>query len=342
MSHARSASRRVLVLACAVACLALAPPGPAQAAPAVPDAAAITHLVQAILVRDRATGAIDPSGTPVTLWIASLRSLPRADRRVIDGLRRRHLLGVRHGGAMNTLSDPQTPDDSVSGVPAQSATAATGYPGPNIGGVRYYLGTSAQYYACTAGFPVANGFGYFTATAGHCGPAVNTPIWSVDAEPWASQITPYDHTRFTTWSTPTGPVIGDVSSFSIPSTLPVIRISSNQVRYIRGGEDPTLLENDVCFRGATSTTERCGNVSRVNQAIVIEGRSFSAFCIYKLAALGGDSGSPLYKKVGTSDARIRGVLSFVWDTDGDGAYDTTCGTPVSAVLRATSSSLVTM
>lgn len=325
------------------ALVAVAAPSSAQALPArahrhrPPDA---VRIVTSLLEKNGATAIIDPSTRPPTLSIQALSVFPRSDRRRVTQLVQHRQLRVRHSGAITALSAPELPDDTAPGVPATATTSSSSYPGPNIGGVRFYFGTISALYGCTSGFPVANGFGYFTATAGHCGPQVSTQVWSANAEPWATTISPYDHTRLSKWGT-SGAIPADVSMFSIPSTLPVIRVSATQNRVIKGGEDPSLLEGDVCFRGATSASERCGNVSDVNLVSVVEGRQFPAFCIYKLAANGGDSGAPIYKRVGTDQARIRGIVSFVWDSDGDGVKDKTCGSQVSSVLSATSSSLVT-
>jgi hypothetical protein len=122
--------------------------------------------------------------------------------------------------------------------------------------------------------------------------------------------------------------------------MPAIRITPNLARVIRGGEDPYLMESNICFRGASTAGERCGGVSKVNTTITAEGRTYPVFCIYRVAGLAGDSGAPMYKKVGTSEARIRGITSVVWDTDGDGEVDTTCGSPISRVLASMSSKLL--
>jgi hypothetical protein len=326
------------LLTCGAVGAVLVPPV-VSASPAKPPPDTVA-VVSSILVRNKATGIVDPSTRPPSLSISSTTDLRRLDRLRLHALARQHKLQIRKSGAISTLSDPALPDDTAPAVPAISTTASSSYPDPNIGGFRFYFGPTSKLFVCTSGFPVVNGFGYFTVTAGHCGPDVNTTIWSSDGEPWASTITPYDHTRLTKWN-PSGTIAGDVSMFSIPSTLPVIRVSPSQNRIIKGGEDPTILEGDICFRGASSAAERCGTVSTVNLVSVVEGRTFPAFCIYKLSAVGGDSGSPIYKKIDTTQARIRGLVSFIWDSDGDGAKDKTCGSPVSKVLSITASTLVT-
>jgi hypothetical protein len=306
---------------------------PAADAPAVDVTAAATSILRRNLV----DGVVDPSTEPPTLYVADDAPLPAADRAALRRLVDQGRLRMVDTGEIRTADAPAILDETLT-LPT-FGTISGSYPDPNIGGVRHYIGSTADAESCTTAFPVANAYGAFTVTAGHCGEQDDLRVWDANGEPVATAVTTYDWVRSTTWASP-GSIRGDVAMFLTPNPLPAIRITANHARVIRGGEDPTILEGNVCFRGATTAGERCGAVSRVNQSIIAEGRAYPVFCIYKLVGLAGDSGAPMYKKVGTSEARIRGVLSVTWDTDSDGEIDTVCGTPISRVLSITASRLL--
>lgn len=135
-----------------------------------------------------------------------------------------------------------------------------------------------------------------------------------------------------------GTARGDFAAFAFPSAVGFVYGAN---RSVKGAGDPVWFEQGVCFRGATSATEKCAGVSNVGYTIttlIADGRSwqFSAFCIDHgagAAGLPGDSGAAMYRAQGTSEALARGIVSGTTGSK-------TCGTPIQTVLSTYQAQIV--
>ncbi|MFZ1588939.1 MAG: hypothetical protein GX471_01440 [Candidatus Microthrix parvicella] len=195
------------------------------------------------------------------------------------------------------------------------------YPDPSASGVREFHETSPGYYgACTAGFSGAvNGGAKVQFTAAHCatgaGKAVNASHGDANV---SGNIASY-YGSGTVWS-PTGANQLDVMLHSSPNASPHVYINSNYKRTVVGQANPVWLETNICYRGATSASEKCGGVSYFSN-FNVGGRTFDGFCLGGAKPLGGDSGSGMYKKLSNDRASARGIL---WGYQGSNG----CGTSI--------------
>ena len=209
---------------------------------------------------------------------------------------------------------------------------STSYPNPNQAGQRIVINLS---WYCTSGFGMSNAFGKFMTTAAHCATANGQAVSGATGD----NGTPSGNYGSTTGWQPGGVVPGDFVAFYKSDAT---ALTYGPVRTVKSAADPTWLEQNVCFRGATTSGERCAGVSDVNMAVSVSGggltRQFSAFCVdFALAGgppLPGDSGSPMYLGIGADQAAARGVLSGVIGTKG-------CGTPITSITSTYNATVLT-
>lgn len=227
--------------------------------------------------------------------------------------------------------------------PRTAARSAASYPEADIGGVRYYVEVGAYDSYCTTGFTVRAADGRTAVTsAGHCGWKSGQPVGAARGDAVTSGWTRQVSTVATsTWSG-SGSIPGDFLTFYSSSAKGLLYQGGAPARKVTGGSNPTVGESNVCFRGATTGgSGTCGSVDSVGTLFDVQGNTYPAFCLSGAVPGLGDSGAPMYVPNGTDNASIRGIVSFGWDSDGDGTYDKGCGTPVNTVLSTTNTSLVT-
>lgn len=306
------------------------PPASVAVEPSIED------LHAALQGEHRASYLASTASGPVlyTNGVAGFRAPTRA---IIADLRRRGALAVRSG----TIPTVTLPNELR--IPPSVATAAgSSYPDPGIGGVRYFIEVGSPYQSfCTTGFAVRHADGRTAMTsAGHCGWKTGQPIVAASSDAHgAAGVSQYSTVAATTWGTP-GPITGDVLRYYAPSAKGYVYQGAAAPRKVSGWQDPVLSETSVCFRGAsTGGSGSCGPVLSVGTVFDVGGYQFPAFCI-DATPKPGDSGSPMYVRSGTDKASARGVLSFMQDEDGDQVYDNACGTPMSAVLSSTNTTLM--
>ncbi len=206
------------------------------------------------------------------------------------------------------------------------------YPNPEWSGQRIFIptGQPSQFNACTTGVAMRNALGNFMTTAAHCSNGDGRPVHGAVGDGAAglgAQVS-----TIVGWQGQ-GTVPGDFAAFYYS---PAVGFVYGANRSVKGARDPQWLEQNVCFRGATSASEKCAGVSDVNLLVASGGRTFRAFCIdfgTRQGALGGDSGSAMYQATAAGEANVRGVL---WGTIGS----RTCGTPVSVIASTYSASVL--
>jgi hypothetical protein len=193
--------------------------------------------------------------------------------------------------------------------------AATNYPNGTWAGERIWTtGTG-----CTTGFAMSNAGGRFMTSAAHCFTGNGQTVLGShsDSGPAAGAI---------------GTVVGFQGTGSVPGDFAAWynggadAVINGANRIVKGAENPVWFEQGVCFRGASSGSERCAGVSDVNLLISSAGRTFRAFCIDHGGppAIAGDSGSAVYRASAANEARARGIVSGTTGTK-------TCSTPIGTV-----------
>lgn len=235
---------------------------------------------------------------------------------------------------------PEVPDDKLSGVEdawssgwvvfAGREDIGLTYQGPSASGVREFHETSPGYYnGCTAGFSgVIQGGTKVQFTAAHCATGAGKAVYASKGD--SSHISNLDgyYGYGNSWN-PQGTNRLDVMLHTSPDASPHVYINSSYKRTVVGQANPVWLETDICYRGATSATEKCGGVSYFS-SFNVGGRIFDGFCLGGAQSLPGDSGSGIYKKLSNDRASARGIL---WGHQGVNA----CGTSInddSALLGA--------
>jgi hypothetical protein len=77
---------------------------------------------------------------------------------------------------------------------------------------------------------------------------------------------------------------------------------------VSSSANPTLNET-VCSSLGVTNAIRCGTVNFSSANCIVDGLSTTCALASGISAAGGDSGSPFYKRVSSSIASARGVLS---------------------------------
>jgi hypothetical protein len=169
--------------------------------------------------------------------------------------------------------------------------------------VRVYVGSTI--YGCTSGLLFRNGFGRFGSTAGHCG-RVNSPVVMGPHIVDVVRANGYFGRSL---------IRADAALFSMSAR----GFSSRAVVHAQGGHRTigSALSNaqiapglGLCFEGVSSNGSNCGTVVRANQTLCCDAfrKSYVYSCI-NFAGLPGDSGGPVFQRVGTTAARAAGMLS---------------------------------
>lgn len=200
---------------------------------------------------------------------------------------------------------------------------AGSYPAPRWSGVRVGVGNAG----CTTGFAIANGFGRFITTAGHCG-GVNSPVFETfnEGPNWtnAGQVDVIRAQAFGGGF--------DHASFLMPNAEG--RVWNGGAFYdVKGVQNAAWLDQGYCFRGATTMGERCAGVQSVGN-FTTDGRTVTGFCLGGVVAQRGDSGSGVYKQLGGPNVNAVGIMS------GAGP-DFSCAADMTTALAAMNSSIVT-
>ena len=211
----------------------------------------------------------------------------------------------------------------------------SGYPDPNRGSVRMWTSppnAANASNACTTGFgmrtyPPGQVLTY-TLSAAHCTPwGPGSRIFSSGADN-AGPIQPYSQ------------VIGfntsqDAIAFSSTNDGFLYR-APNSFYSVTGQAEPVWFEQSMCFRGASTTVERCGGVSRVNFTFTLDTPGIAVqngFCIGAVAQ-GGDSGSAIYQLAGGNNVTAKGSVSGILPGEA-------CGPTISNMLSGFGGQLIT-
>lgn len=222
-------------------------------------------------------------------------------------------------------------------VAQTSSMRVTSYPNPEWSGQRVFLRLSGGAIGgCTTGFAIRNAVGVFQTLAAHCVAGDGTQVLGAGGDS-INSATGAVAGSIVGYQAP-GTARGDFAAFAFPSAVGFVYGAN---RSVKGAGDPVWLEQGVCFRGATSATEKCAGVSNVDYTVRTSGADgriwqFPAFCIDHGAGatgLPGDSGAAMYRAQGSSEALARGILSGIVGTK-------TCGTPIQAVLSTYQAQIV--
>ena len=176
--------------------------------------------------------------------------------------------------------------------------------------VRIYVGSTI--FGCTSGLLFRNGFGRFGSTAGHCG-RVNSPVVMGPHIVDVVRANGYFGRSL---------IRADAALFSMSAR----GFSSRSVVHVQGGHRTigSALSNaqiarglGLCFEGMSSNGSNCGTVVRANQTLCCDAyrKSYVYSCI-SFAGLPGDSGGPVFQRVGTTAARAAGMLSSTVTVNG--------------------------
>lgn len=188
---------------------------------------------------------------------------------------------------------------------------------------------------CTAGLLFHNAFGYFGSTAGHCGPLRSGVVMGPHIVDWIRVNGYY----------PARTVLGDAGLMSMSARRwPAWAVIHTQ----GGGHRPIIgkLSNaqiavglNLCFEGRTSDGNNCGTVARANQTLCCDpaGKAYVYSCTNQ-PGRPGDSGSPVFQRIGAREARAAGMLS---STVTVGSTRLMCFSTVANLERATGSRAVT-
>ncbi|MEZ5382411.1 MAG: hypothetical protein R2754_11545 [Microthrixaceae bacterium] len=232
------------------------------------------------------------------------------------------------GGALRIKFDPAS--DPAALVRMEDAWAAdwivyegledlglSAYPTPGQSGVREYHQVWGGWRGCTAGFAgVRSGGAKVQFTAAHCADSAGLAVHASTGD--NTGVVDGHYGTGVLWA-PTGNA-PDVMLHSSPDATPHVYVNSNYKRTVVGQANPMWLETDICYRGASSTTEKCGGVSYFAN-FTVGGRTFDGFCLGGATPIPGDSGSGIYKKLSGDRASARGIL---WGYQGSNA----CGTSI--------------
>ena len=235
-------------------------------------------------------------------------------------------------GVSPELSSWLTSVADMSVVVMQTTSMGTAaYPSPVWSGQRLFVGTwtAGVYNGCTTGFAMQNSGGTFMTTAAHCAPNNGAPVFGSggDGGPVGAQV------GTIVGMMGTGAVPGDFAAFYLGGVEGYVNGAS---RKVKGAANPAWLEQGVCFRGASSATEKCAGVSDVNLTISTGGRQFSAFCINHGSgqpAVPGDSGAGVYRAQAAGEANARGIVSGYLGSK-------TCATPIGSVTGSYGASVL--
>jgi hypothetical protein len=194
---------------------------------------------------------------------------------------------------------------------APRGSSRTSFPPFEAGlSVRVYVGSTI--YGCTSGLLFRNGFGRFGSTAGHCG-RVESPIVMGPQLVDVVRLNGYFGRSV---------VRADAAIFSLSAR----GFSSRGVVHAQGGHRTIVsaLSNaqiavglGLCFEGMSSNGSNCGTVVRANQTLCCDAyrKSYVYSCI-SFPALPGDSGGPVFQRVGSTAARAAGMLSSTATVNG--------------------------
>lgn len=229
---------------------------------------------------------------------------------------------------------------STEALSVETAEIGPSYDVTDRGGVRQWTKVSSSWYlSCTTGFALDHPtHGRVMSTAGHCSSTTSgEQIYNSTADNCSSVCT-------------TGSSVGnvifrrdpDVLIYSRSAAIPYVW-NGGGYPVVKGGEDAQWLEQDVCFRGATSVNQKCAGVSSTDYAMSYvddygKTWSYTAFCLGGGNARPGDSGSAAYKYRNSSEINAKGIItSYVSYTSGQ---VNACGSTISNVLDSTGTSLV--
>jgi hypothetical protein len=202
-------------------------------------------------------------------------------------------------------------------------------------GLNVTVHADGRLYGCTSGLLFHNAFGYFGSTAGHCGRIKSGVVMGPHIVDWI-RINGY-FGRST--------VYGDAGLMSLSwrpwSAWTVVHTQGGGHRSMIGKLSNTQIAVGLglCFEGRSSDGSNCGSVVRANQTICCDGygKTYIYSCI-NTPGLAGDSGSPVFQRVGTTQARVAGMLSSTVTINGAKLM---CFSTVANLERGTGSRVVT-
>jgi hypothetical protein len=250
--------------------------------------------------------ALNPTRNIVEVDVSSISELPAADARRLRELAALDEVVLREGFELSTV--------------------AGGYPAPRWGGVRIGVGQNV----CTTGFAIDNPvFGRFMTTAGHCGP-VNAPVFETNGEgPGQANVQQVDQIRARAFG---GGF--DHASFLMPAAEGRVW-NGGSFRDVKGVQNAQWLDQNYCYRGASTGGERCAGVQTVGD-FNTDGQTVTGFCLGGVTIQSGDSGGAVYRLTGGANVNAVGLLSA---RNPVGNYS--CAANMTGVLSALSSSIVT-
>jgi hypothetical protein len=227
---------------------------------------------------------------------------------------------------LNVLTGSSIGLEPLSGSP-------TTFP-PYRAGLHLLISSTNATIRCTSGFSFSNAGGTYGSTAGHCArPGERVRVG--DAVAGTVSINPFqDATR----------VEADAALYplaaSSPSREAVIHGTGADRRVTDSLSDRQIGDGlRLCFDGRTSGIGRCGTVVTAGQLICCdsEGRSFVFTCLDQ-PAQAGDSGGPVYQRVGRDRAQAAGLLSSSVNVGGRRSM---CFSTVDRIERATGTTVNT-
>lgn len=207
------------------------------------------------------------------------------------------------------------------------------YPNATWGSERVWTPRPPNFiYGCTSGFAMANAFGRFMTTAGHCFPGDGAPVLgsSGDSGPAAARVG-----TSVGWQGSNG--LGDFAAWYNSNVEGYLNGANRKVK----GAGSARAGETVCLRGASTAREVCGTVTTVGYRVGGEGvlddwgvrRAMDGSFCFAAPTAEGDSGSGVYVPSAAGEAVARGIF---WG----GTTDSKCATDIQRVLSAYSASIV--
>ncbi|MDR1427448.1 MAG: S1 family peptidase [Bifidobacteriaceae bacterium] len=208
---------------------------------------------------------------------------------------------------------------------------------------------------CTSGFLVKGAGGYYSLTAGHCGPAGSL----VSTGSTASTSTVQGNLANNSfWGLDSG--TSDVAIFYVPtgaSITPSVYVNANSNRPVVAKTDVVPQYARGCINGAVSQTEKCGNVTSTAAVVdyvpsssnPVDGINHHITGLIEITwdsgvgtTAGGDSGGPIYAVNADQTAIALGIHSgsrAILNSAGAVVSYQSLSTPISGALLRTGTSL---